>query len=63
MSSNPALFRTVELPQFSIVVHDPDELLFAVFPAHQLYLAVDHYQYYARHAIWLRSMKWLKKST
>jgi hypothetical protein len=34
MLSNPALYGTVELTQFFTVVHDLDELLFAVFPAH-----------------------------
>jgi hypothetical protein len=51
MLTNPALFRTVELPQFFTVVHDLDELLFAVFPAHQLCPADDNYRWYARRAI------------
>ncbi len=51
MSSNPALFGTVELPQFFTVVHDLDKLLFAALPAHRLCPADDNYQWYARRAI------------
>jgi hypothetical protein len=51
MSSNPAFFRTLELPQFFTVVHDLDELLFAVFPVYRLCPADDNYQWYARRAI------------
>jgi hypothetical protein len=42
--SNPAFYATVELPQFFIVIYDLNKLLFAVFPAHQLYPANDYYQ-------------------
>ncbi len=44
MSSNLTLFGTLELPQFSTVVHILDELLFAVFPAYRLCPADDNYQ-------------------
>jgi hypothetical protein len=51
MSFNPAFFGTLELAPFFTVVHDLDELLFAVFPVHGLCPADDNYQWYARRAI------------
>ncbi len=51
MSSNLALFGTVELPHFLIVIHTVDELLFLVFPLHRLIQADDNYQWYAEQAI------------
>ncbi len=33
MSSSPALSGTLKLPQIFTVVHDLDELLYAIFPA------------------------------
>jgi hypothetical protein len=51
MLSNPAFFGTVEILQFFTVVHDLDEQLFAIFPAHRLCLAVDNHQWYARRTL------------
>ncbi len=39
------------MPHFFTVVHDLDELLFAIFPAYRLCLADDNHQWYARRAI------------
>ncbi len=39
------------MPHFFTVVHDLDELLFAIVPAYFLCLADDNYQWYARRVI------------
>jgi hypothetical protein len=51
ISSNPALFGTVELPLFFTDVHTFDELLFSLFSLHRLIQVDDNYQWYAKRAI------------
>jgi hypothetical protein len=47
MSLSPVLFGTLELPQFFTSVHQPDELLFFIFPRDQLIHADNIYLWFA----------------